>query len=225
MNASLLTTLITTQLALTFSFSSTLATANTILTESFEAPDTTDFITFGTGSSFNTLSNTWQVTGGSVDVYQASARPEAVAFDQEQAVDLAGSPGAAIMSTSFATSIGETYQLTFYYARNNNLGATLGEARVEIDGITTLLNETIQHDPQIYPFGQNLQFSQQFVADSTSTTLRFTSLVDGVAGITLDAIEIEAVISEFEVPIPSALQIALAFVLLGLAGMSRPRRC
>lgn len=55
MNAPLITTLVTTLLALAFSLVSTSAIANTILTESFEAPDTTDFITFGAGSSFNTL--------------------------------------------------------------------------------------------------------------------------------------------------------------------------
>ncbi len=186
--------------------------AQVILSESFEVPDTANFTTYGIGSSFVTADTTWDVLGGSVDIYEAAARPEAVAYDLAQAIDLAGSPGAAIIETSFATTPGQVYQLAFYYARNNNLGLTLGEARVETEGNIILLDRTIEHDPQLYAFSQHLYFDDFFTADSATTKLRFTSLVAGVAGITLDAITVTQVdLQGIEVPLPQA-----AVFLMGL---------
>lgn len=193
------------------------AQAQVVLSESFEVPDTTNFITYGIGSSFVTTDTAWNVLGGSVDIYEAAARPEAVAYDLDQAVDLAGSPGAAIIETSFSTTPGQGYQLSFYYARNNNLGIALGEARVETEGASILLDRTIQHDPQVYSFSQHLYFNDTFIADSSTTKLRFTSLVDGVAGITLDAITISEIdIPTYAVPIPvfGVMAMAAGLVLI-----------
>ena len=192
--------------------------AQVIFSESFEVPDTANFTTFGIGSSFVTADATWDVLGGSVDIYEAAARPEAVAYDLAQAIDLAGSPGAAIIETSIATTPGQTYQLEFFYARNNNLGTTLGEARVETEGNSILLDRTIQHDPQVYSFFQHMYFEDFFVANSTATKLRFTSLVAGVAGITLDAITVTEVdLQGLDVPLPPAAVFVVGIMFIWIA--------
>jgi len=124
---------------------------------------------------------------------EAAARVEAAAFDGAQAIDLAGSPGAGMLETTFATTPGMAYELVFHYARNAFLGAETGDAEVDVVGAGSLLEATIQHDPALYEFDVYLEFSALFTADSTEAILRFTSLDTGNTGITLDGICISAV--------------------------------
>ncbi|HMB71339.1 MAG TPA: DUF642 domain-containing protein [bacterium] len=167
--------------------------AATVLVEDFESPDTVNFIVFTIGEQIVTDWNTWNVTGGSIDLYEAAARVEAAAFDGAQAIDLAGSPGAGMLETTFATTPGMAYELVFHYARNAFLGAETGDAEVDVVGAGSLLEATIQHDPALYEFDVYLEFSALFTADSTEAILRFTSLDTGNTGITLDGICISAV--------------------------------
>lgn len=165
--------------------------AETVLTEDFELPTTENFITFDAPSSIVTATNTWEVTVSGVDLFDDFARPEAVAFDGGQAIDLAGSPGAGVMSTSFATSPGQTYELIFHYARNYLNEAPAAGALVEVIGSTTVLSAQISHSSP--DFSLQTLFQQQFIADASTCTLRFTSLESGDAGITIDAISIVSV--------------------------------
>ena len=164
--------------------------AQVVLFEDFETPAVADYATYFAPSEILTAANTWAVTLASVDLYNDLARPEAVAYDGLQAVDLAGSPGAGVMETVFPTIPGAQYQLVFYYARNNLLGATVGEAEVDVIGAAPLLHAAIQHDPALYAFNIHLEFADAFVADTTETLLRFTSLNGGTTGITIDAISV-----------------------------------
>lgn len=189
---------------------STGARAQAVLTESFEVPDTTNFLTFVAPSQIVTASNTWDVTGGSIDVYEAAARTEAVAFDGAQAIDMAGSPGAGQLETSFPTTPGSTYRLSFYYARNDFLGIEPGDAVVDVIGSGSLLSSAIQHAPASLPFDTNVLFSETFVADDTQALLRFTSLDSGNFGITIDAITIQP-----EQPVPALIGLP-AWLLAGL---------
>jgi hypothetical protein len=158
-------------------------------TENFEAPVSSSYSVFRAGQSFSTQRNTWQVTSGSIDVVNATVRKEVVAAEGTQVVDLAGSPGAGEISTSFPTTPGQRYTLSFSYARNNNIGGQPALARVEAIGTGALLSADLKHAaPQ--PFSALQRFSMPFVADSSSTTLRFTSLVGGNAGVTVDAISV-----------------------------------
>lgn len=166
------------------------AGAQVVFTESFEVPDTTDFLTFSPPSQIVTATNVWDVTGGSIDVYEDAARTEAVAFDGAQAIDMAGSPGAGQLETSFPTTPGATYRLTFRYARNALLGLEPGDAEVDVLGGSSLLSTTIQHDPAELSFDAHVLFSEPFVADGVQATLRFTSLDSGNHGITIDAITV-----------------------------------
>ncbi|MCB1596364.1 MAG: DUF642 domain-containing protein [Gammaproteobacteria bacterium] len=169
------------------------APATAVLTESFEAPVTSNYTTYNAGQSFRTATNTWTVAASGVDICNVQARREVTAFEGNQTLDLNGSPGAGVLATSFATKAGQKYSLSFHYARNNGLGATPARAKVEVLGSTPLLQAEIRHDKTVGPFGSYLIFSDDFVADGTTASLRFTSLNSGNAGITLDAIEIKAV--------------------------------
>ena len=154
---------------------------------------TGNYTTYNAGQSFTTATNTWIVAASGVDICNVRVRREVTAFDGNQTVDLNGSPGAGVLSTSFATKTGQTYRLSFHYARNNGLGATPARAKVEVLGSAPLLQAEIRHDKTVGPFGSYLSFSDDFVADGTTASLRFTSLNPGNAGITLDGIEIKAV--------------------------------
>ena len=165
------------------------ATTPAVLSENFETPKTTSYTVYRAGQTLTTARNTWVVESGSVDLFNGQVQREAVPFDGTQAVDLAGSPGAGVISTSFATTPGQRYSVQFYYARNNRLGTTAGRANVAVFGASPLMQAELRHEaPRQY--NQNVAFSGAFTADATKTTLRFTSLNAGVAGITVDGITI-----------------------------------
>jgi len=197
--------------------------AQEVLTESFEVPDTTDFTVFSASETIVTADNTWLVVAESVDLYEAAARVEAAAFDGAQAIDLAGSPGAGVIEATFPTTPGRTYTLTFYYARNDLLGANVADAQVDVEGSTSLLSSVVQHDPGVHLFNSYQQFSDTFVADDAQAVLRFTSLEVGSAGVTIDAISITA---NPVVPIlsgPALITLTSALSVLGYASIRRSR--
>ena len=167
----------------------TAATTPAVLSENFESPKTTNYTVYRAGQTLTTSTNTWVVESGSIDVFNAQVRREAVPFDGIQAVDLAGSPGAGVMSTSFATAPGQRYNIRFYYARNNGLGSNAGRANVAVLGASPLLQAELLHQAP-RQFNQNVAFSGTFVADGAKATLRFTSLTGGSYGITIDGITI-----------------------------------
>jgi len=166
--------------------------AQVVFEEDFETPDIPNYLTVPAGQQLVTATNTWVVTANSIDLFDDPARAEAVAWDGTQAVDLTGSPDAGVMEAVFATQPGTEYELVFHYARNNFLGATVGMARVDVIGVTSRLSEVVSHDPGLIPFDQHQTFQGTFVADSSETTLRFTALNNGIAGITVDGISVTA---------------------------------
>jgi hypothetical protein len=167
-----------------------LAPAQVVFSEDFEAPAIANYLTVFDGDSLVTASNTWHVTQNSVDLYLAAARPEAGAYDGSQALDLTGSPDQGVMETEFATVPGAAYELVLHYARNNYLGLTPGVARVEILGSWVHLSAEIVHDPASLLFDQFVEFRGTFFADTPVTTLRLTSFNPGIAGITVDGITV-----------------------------------
>lgn len=169
------------------------APAQAVLSENFEAPASGNYTVVRAGQSFATRTRTWTVEAGSVDIVNAQVRREAAAFDGTQAIDLAGSPGAGVLSTRFATTPGQDYLLTFHYARNNGIGAVPARARVEVVGMGVLLQGEVQHEAPHLAFNAYQQFRGAFRADGTSATLRFTSLNGGNAGVMLDAVSIAGV--------------------------------
>lgn len=203
-------------LALVSSVAGTAASAQIVLTESFELPDTANFQSFVSGQTIVTATHSWSVTATGVDLFEDAARSEATAFDGAQAIDLAGSPGAGVIQTSFATLPGATYALSFHYARNNNIGGATADAQVDVVGSTSRLHATVQHVPANEAFGTFRTFEQAFVADSATTILRFTSLEAGNAGIVLDAIQVEQLVAS----VPSFGSVTRGLLLLAALGVA-----
>lgn len=165
--------------------------AQTVFTEDFETPDIANYFTYPAGQSMVTATNTWAITQNSVDLYEAPARAEANAYDGTQAVDLTGSPGAGIMEAAFSTVPGKEYKLIFHYARNHFVDPDTARAMVSVIGTVPRYQGTFFHDP-VQTFGTYLEYQANFTADTTESVLRFASLTDGVAGITVDGISIAA---------------------------------
>src|SRR5262249_4645160 len=91
------------------------AQANALTNGDFETPDQGNLFSFDilAGSTFITG---WTVTQGSVDLTTtACCFP---AFSGHQAVDLVGTLSTGGLTQTFATTPGQTYDLTFAYSHN-----------------------------------------------------------------------------------------------------------
>lgn len=184
--------------------------------ENFEAPVTSNYTVVQAGQSFRTQRNTWSVESGSIDIVNTKVRTETVPFDGSQVIDMAGSPGAGVMSTSFRTKPGNTYDFAIRFGRNNGIGRTPARATVQIVGATPLLTQELVHDPGRVPFNQMLEYTGSFVADGTSTVLRISSLNAGSYGLTVDGISIKKAAA-----VPATAAASLANVALkGVASQS-----
>jgi len=135
----------------------------------------------------------WTVVSGSVDVTPTSWFDP---YQGAQSLDLDGShPGS--IEQLFATTIGTTYELSFAYANNpGQLGTFDGPQTADVtvtdSGGMTLLSSTITHTGST-PTAMNYQiFTDTFVADTTITTLKFTSTDPSYSnnGIALDAVSV-----------------------------------
>ena len=129
------------------------------------------------------------------------------AYEGEQHAELNAHPsdgGAFSIFQTFATDPGQVYELSFAYGarRNNN-----ESFQVQIDGAGSLLDR-LMDDHTVNSWST---FSYVFTADSTSTTLRFTSVTPetGTVGNFLDAISVVSV------PAPGTL-LLLSTALFGL---------
>jgi choice-of-anchor C domain-containing protein len=163
------------------------AKANLIVDGGFETPSIpTGFITLPAGNS--TISP-WTIDVGTIDL--SSGTPGT--YEGLQFVDLDGtSPGQ--ITQSFATTAGAEYVLRFVYA-NNPFAASASAAVSVFSGVTTILNQTVTNTGST---GSNLiwsVFQTTFVAQSTSTSLRFTSLSSAGSslGLFLDDVSVNAV--------------------------------
>ena len=153
----------------------------------------------------------WTVSSGDVDIVSVGhSRP----YDGQQWLDLSGDASGEI-EQSFSTNAGQAYELSFWYANNPSGSASGYDAEVTVTGNGTLLDAWISHSGSTKPNMKYQFFSEFFVADSSSTTLRFQSLTGGNAGIALDSVSVV-------VPEPSTL-ILLAVSSIGLIVYRRRR--
>lgn len=171
------------------------------LYESFEVPHVENYAAYSAGQSFRTIDHTWQVESGGVGLFDASRREIPVA-DGTQALELASeAAGPGVISTPFATTPGQAYNLTFDFARDRRVDPGTARARVEVLGPRMLLQADFQHAPATQPFDSLDRFEDRFVAEATETTLRFRGLSPGKFGMAIDAIVIRP---EETKPAPSA---------------------
>jgi hypothetical protein len=201
--------------------------ADQIVNGSFEnfvvGPHDVDFGTFL--RLFSPPPNTditgWTISGSSggnpnsVDLVHSSLYP---AFAGTQSLDMEGAVGASgVIFQSFATTPGDVYDLAFEYANNPfGRGATMN---VLVTGAGTLLNQNVSHNSSIVSMDYKL-FSQDFTADSGTTTLTFSAITNSGFGIALDAVSV--VPAAAPTPEPSTF---IMFVLgLCTLGFLRPRK-
>lgn len=189
--------------------------ANLLVNGSFEAPVVT-------GSCCTTTPPTpipgWTVESGDVNVvtgtYFSNPTGSNHAYDGMQYLDLIGQSGSGVISQTFSTEVGKLYTLTFAYANNPFVSTASGDLSVGD------LLDSITHSGSSNKDLGWVVYSQNFRADSTSTTLRFTNTAGGGSqGVYLDGISINSAVPE-----PAAwMLMILGFGLVG-AAMRSPRR-
>ena len=127
-------------------------------------------------------------------------------------IDLGGSnnvAGAAVLSTSFAATAGDTYTATFQLAGNQRGAGT--------DTVTVMLGDTAFTSPVLNSADGFATFSITTVATGSSLTLSFEDSRDGNIGALLDNVSVSAV------PEPTNVALMMAG-LLGLGFAARRRR-
>jgi hypothetical protein len=114
---------------------------------------------------------------------------------------------------SFATDIGQTYELSFAYRARVNSNE---QFQVTVADLTSTIND---HHTQGWSF-----FSNVFVATDSTTTLRFTALTNGTMGNFLDGIQVTAAQNPLSVPEPGTMAVFAAGLFALLAGRRMKQR-
>jgi hypothetical protein len=114
--------------------------------------------------------------------------------------------GAWSIYQEFATTIGQSYDFSFYYRARAN---TKESFQFSIGNVEALVQQ--------YSTSAWSKFSGSFVADTTSSTIRFTSLTAGTVGNFIDDVVVVQAPSAFKAEVPVGSTITLfALSLLGL---------
>jgi hypothetical protein len=94
-------------------------------------------------------------------------------------------------------------------------------ANALVTGSSVLLNQDVSHNGATRSNMNYLIFSQNFMADSSITTLQFSSLTNSGFGIALDAVDVESTIAVVREPATAAI---LGITLLGTLTLFRRQR-
>jgi hypothetical protein len=133
--------------------------------------------------------NSWNITRGNVDLVTQAGGWPAPPQSSPYHLDLNGNTAGTIQQ-SFATTIGKTYDLTFYYS--NNPGGSPHPATASLD--VGSLSTTIQHDGATTSDLAWKPYLGIFTASSTLTTLTFAEQDNCCnGGIMLDTISVAPV--------------------------------
>ena len=109
--------------------------------------------------------------------------------DGRQSIDLAGSHPGEILQ-SFETIPDVPYLLSFAFASNTGAPSPRS-ATVTVEGSGLLLSRTVTHFGSTFQAMNYTSFAEGFVADSPTTTLRFTEHAgDSFFGIVLDSVSV-----------------------------------
>lgn len=169
-----------------------------------------DFETYAGGSfsnGYRTVNNGsvslagWAVGGTSVDIVNG-----AFGAFSGNGIDMLGTPGPGSLSQSFASTVGQTYLLSFDLSRNGSSDPYInvsfaGGAVTQYVGGTSLVPA---------------HYTLSYTASNASTLLTFSSVGNGNSGAVLDNVSVTAV------PEPETYAMLLAG--LGLIGMVRRRK-
>ncbi|MET0308399.1 MAG: choice-of-anchor C family protein [Sphingomonas sp.] len=184
------------------------ANAQAFQNGSFEnGPNPGGFSTLGNGS---TAINGWTVGGASIDYIGTYW----VAGDGARSIDLSGN-GAGSVAQTFDTVVGQHYQVSFLLAGNPDGAPVVKNVGVGATGNATV-NYTLNSAGTSHEAMGWTQYTYDFVATGTSTTLNFASLDNSPYGAALDGVSVAAV------PEPAAWGMMIGG--FGLAGMALRRR-
>lgn len=215
-------------------FGSAVSAQNLVLNGGFETPSNPNLnppfgainVTNGT-PGYDVASFSWTIGGVNVDhivnTFWASNSGTA-------SLDLNGNQLGTI-SQSFSTVVGETYTLSFWYTNNGQMPSqTTANGVVNVTGGAVLLNQNLSASGSVIGNMNYTQFSVNFVADSTTTTLLFTGNPatgagyptgsDNSQGIVLDDISVTA----FAIPEPATVIMGCGIAGLLGAGAYSVRR-
>jgi len=179
----------------------------------------------------NTDITAWTVSGAAadgapnnVDLVHTFFYPSFTGSIGSLSLDIEGAIGASgVIFQSFATTPGDLYHLSFEYANNPEPGpGSSGSMNVLVTGSGTLLDQNVIHTGSTFSNMRYQLFSQDFTADSATTTLRFEALTKSGFGIALDAVSVNPA-STTVVPEP-ALTGLLGAGLVALLFSARYRR-
>lgn len=154
----------------------------------------------------------WTIDSGSIDLI----RDYWPAHSGLQSIDLAGS-SAGVISQTFATTAGLPYRFSFAYANNVDVATATGRADILGAGSSILLTTTVTHTGSTRPNMNYIIFTGDFVANSATTTVRFTHITSTIpqfAGLALDSASVQAV------PEPTSV----ALLGIGALGLCLVRR-
>ncbi|MEM1168470.1 MAG: DUF642 domain-containing protein [Cyanobacteria bacterium P01_H01_bin.35] len=127
----------------------------------------------------------------------------------------------AILSQTFATQVGQEYELSFWYAHDPENQQGYAKGSVNLQGNNLLLSNTLLHDiPPSFADLNFLEYTAQFTADSNATTVSFQgNPLNGLHGFVIDdisVVEVSEPVSE-TVPEPVMEFALLIFGALGIA--------
>jgi choice-of-anchor C domain-containing protein len=165
------------------------------------------FTTYGTGGGLNG----WTIESGSVDLINTYWQPASGHYS----LDLNGN-SAGVISQSFATVVGQTYNVSFSMAGNTDGGGAVKVITVGAGG-----DHSISFDSTGKSHGDMGWTTQSFsfVADSVSSTLRFSGSANNTYyGAALDNISVTAA------PVPEPETYAMLVAGLGLLGFVARRK-
>lgn len=194
------------------------AEASLVVNGSFEG--TGNIATYTTLAAPSTAINGWTVTSGSIDWIGGYWTAQA----GNRSLDLAGSnANGVIVGQTFATVVGQTYEVAFWMAGNPDrlttkyLSATVTDATD--DSVLATQNFSFTNTAATTKTNMGwTEYSLVFIAESTSTKLTFTSLNAVSWGAALDNVSVTAV------PEPATLAIWSLFGAVGMTATWRRRR-
>ena len=160
-----------------------------------------------------------------VDLVHTFLYPSFTGTAGSQSLDMEGAVGASgEIFQSFATTPGDVYNLSFEYANNPQPGpSSSGSMNVLVTGTTTLLDQNVTHTGSLFTNMNYQLFSQNFTADSTTTTLQFEALTKSGFGIALDAVSVNPTTAAVPEP-ASVAPIGAGLVALLFASRRRRRK-